>query len=337
MMALRSLSKDQNHTPPPTSLTPTERNMTAAHDQHGHSHGPGDHSHAPANFGGAFLVGTTLNLGFVAFEAGYGFVAGSMALLADAGHNLSDVLGLLVAWGAATLTKRPPTERFTYGLRKSSVLAALFNALFLLVAMGAIAFEAIHRFSHPQAVSGGTVMIVAAVGVLVNGITALMFAAGRKGDINIRGAYLHMAADAGVSAGVILAGLVILKTGWLWVDPVVSLFIVAVIFAGTWRLLRDSVSMSLDAVPPGIEPAAVEASLAALPGVTLVHDLHIWPMSTTEVALTCHLVMPGHIPTDGFLRGASDMLMARHDIHHCTIQIETQTEVDCDQAASDKV
>jgi cobalt-zinc-cadmium efflux system protein len=306
----------------------------SGHHLSAHDH---DHSHGPSNFGRAFLIGTALNLGFVVVEAGYGFAAGSMALFADAGHNLSDVLGLLVAWGAATLTKRPPTERFTYGLRKSSVLAALFNALFLLVALGAIAFEAIHRFSHPQAVSGGTVMAVAAIGVVVNGLTAWMFARGRKGDINIRGAYLHMAADAAVSAGVIVAGLVILETGWVWVDPIVSLIIVAVIFSGTWRLLRDSASMSLDAVPPGIEPAAVEASLADLPGVTLVHDLHIWPMSTTEIALTCHLVIPGHKTEDGFLRGAAEMLRQRHDIHHCTIQIETEMEVDCRQAPADEV
>jgi cobalt-zinc-cadmium efflux system protein len=306
--------------------------MTGSHSHAGH-----DPIHAPADFGRAFLVGTGLNLGFVALEAGYGIATGSMALLADAGHNLSDVLGLLVAWGAATLTKKAPTERFTYGLRKSSVLAALFNALFLLVAMGAIAWEAIRRFSDPQPVSGETVMAVAAVGVVINGLTAWLFARGRKGDINIRGAFLHMAADAAVSVGVIVAGLVIARTGLLWIDPAVSLVIVGIIFAGTWGLLRDSVTMSLDAVPAGIEPIKVEASLAALPGVARVHDLHIWPMSTTEVALTCHLVMPGGRPDDDFLHGAARMLEERHDIHHSTIQIETASEEDCSQAPEHKV
>lgn len=304
---------------------------------HAHDHGPGGHSHAPDSFGRAFLIGIVLNVGFVLVEAVYGFTANSMALLADAGHNLSDVLGLLVAWGAAALTLRAPTERFTYGFRKSSVLAALFNALFLLVAIGAIALEAIRRLVHPQAVSGGTVMMVAAIGVVVNGLTAWLFARGRKGDINIRGAFLHMASDAAVSVGVIVAGLVILRTGWLWLDPAVSLAIAIIIFAGTWGLLRDSVTMSMDAVPPGIDPQAVEGSLAALAGVERVHDLHIWPMSTTEIALTCHLVMPGGTPEDAFLHDAAEMLLARHAIHHITIQVETEGEADCLQAPSHKV
>lgn len=302
----------------------------------GHDHGAG-HSHAPTDFGRAFVIGIGLNFAFVVVEAVFGIASHSMALLADAGHNLSDVLGLLVAWGAATLSKRPPSERFTYGLRKSSVLAALFNALFLLVAIGAIAYEAVRRFSHPEPVEGGTVMAVAAVGVLINGITAWLFARGRKGDINIRGAFLHMAADAGVSAGVIVAGLIISRTGWLWIDPTVSLLIVAVIFAGTWGLLRDSVTMSLDAVPKGIEPDEVEASLAALPGVAKIHDLHIWPMSTTEIALTCHLVMPAGSSNDAFLQDIAAMLRERHDIDHTTIQIETKVEEDCSQAPEDRV
>ncbi|MEA3010014.1 MAG: cobalt-zinc-cadmium efflux system protein [Sphingomonadales bacterium] len=301
-----------------------------------HAHG-GDrdlhHGHAPASFGRAFLIGIGLNLAFVAIEAVYGFAANSMALLADAGHNLSDVLGLLVAWGAATLTKKPPTERFTYGFRKTSVLAALFNALFLLVAVGAIAYEAIRRLSDPQAVAGGTIMVVAAIGVVVNGLTAWLFARGRKGDINIRGAFLHMAADAGLSAGVIVAGLVISRTGWLWLDPVASLVIVAFIFAGTWSLLRESVGMSLDAVPAGIDPGEVESSLASMPGVERVHDLHIWPMSTTEVALTCHLVVPAGSPGDGLIEAAAGMLLERFGIDHTTLQIETTSEASCGQAA----
>jgi len=277
------------------------------------------------------------NLAFVVVEAGYGLIAHSTALLADAGHNLSDVLGLLVAWGAATLSKRAPTQRFTYGLRKTSVLAALFNALFLLLAIGAIAFAAIQRLGKPPEVAGGTVMAVAAAGVLINGATALLFAGGRKGDINVRGAFLHMVADAAVSAGVIVAGFLILRTGWFWLDPVVSLVIVGVIFAATWGLLRDSVSMSLDAVPPDIVPEYVEASLAGLPGVAKVHDLHIWPMSTTEVALTCHLVMPASPADDGFLHRAAAMLRDRHDIHHSTIQIERGLDEHCRQAPDDHV
>lgn len=295
------------------------------------SEAPG-HLHAPADFGRAFLIGTILNIAFVAIEAIYGILANSMALLADAGHNLSDVLGLLVAWGAATLSKREPSRNYTYGLRRSSILAALFNALFLLVAIGAIAYEAIRRFADPVPVEGGTVMVVAGIGILINSATALMFARGRKGDINIRGAYLHMAADAAVSAGVVIAGLAIWQTGWLWLDPAVSLGIVVVIFAGTWRLLRESVAMSLDKVPPGIDSAAVEGSLAELPGVELVHDLHIWAMSTTEIALTCHLVMHEGRPDDRFLREAAAMLHERYEIGHTTIQIETAVDEDCDQA-----
>lgn len=302
-----------------------------------HDHAHHGHAHAPTDFGRAFLIGAVLNIGFVVVEAGYGIAANSMALLADAGHNLSDVLGLLVAWGAVRLTKRAPSERFTYGLRKSSVLAALFNAVFLLVAIGAIAVEATRRFAHPHPVEGGTVMAVAAIGIVINGVTAWMFASGRKGDINIRGAYLHMAADAAVSAGVVIAGLIIWRTGWHWVDPVVSIIIVAVIFAGTWGLLRESLSMSLDAVPSRIVPAEVGASLAALPGVERVHDLHIWPMSTTEAALTCHLVMPGGRPDDAFLREAAKMLQERYSIEHSTIQIETALQEDCEQAPPESV
>jgi cobalt-zinc-cadmium efflux system protein len=276
-------------------------------------------------------------MGFVALETGYGLAANSVALLADAGHNLSDVLGLLVAWGAATLSRRQPSAHFTYGLRRSSILAALFNAVFLLVAVGAIALEAIDRLADPQPVASGTVMAVAAVGIAINGVTAWLFASGRKDDINIRGAFLHMAADAAVSAGVVVSGYVILRTGWLWLDPATSLVIVAVIMAGTWGLLRDSVAMSLDRVPAGIAPEEVKASLAALPGVTRVHDLHIWSMSTTEVALTAHLVMPHGSPGDAFLHDASAMLHDRFEIGHTTIQVECDETNACAQAPADRL
>jgi cobalt-zinc-cadmium efflux system protein len=288
------------------------------HD-HGHAHG---HSHAPADFGRAFLIGTALNLGFVVIEAGFGIAVNSMALLADAGHNLSDVLGLLIAWGAAALVKKIPTEHYTYGFRRSTILAALFNALFLLVAIGAIALEAIQRFRSPQPVSGTTVMAVAAIGIVVNGVTAWLFARGRKGDINIRGAYLHMAADAAVSVGVVVAGLLITLTGAQWIDPVTSLAIVLVIFIGTWGLLKDSVAMSLDRVPAHIRPAEVEETLARLDGVSKVHDLHIWSMSTTETALTAHLVMPAGSAGDRFLHDVADRLKKQFNIGHATIQIE---------------
>lgn len=291
-------------------------------DHHDHAHhGPG-HVHAPASFGRAFAIGIALNTGFVLIEGAYGVLTDSVALLADAGHNLSDVLGLVVAWAAATLGQRQPTARFTYGLRSSSILAALFNAVFLLVAVGAIAWEAIRRFSEPAPVPGLTVTIVALIGIAVNGITAWLFASGRKGDLNVRGAYLHMLADAAVSAGVVVAGLVIVATGWTWVDPVTSLVIVAVIVAGTWGLLRDSVVLSLDAVPPGIDPAEVRRCLVDRPGVWEVHDLHVWPMSTTETALTAHLVMPDGHPGNAFLADCAGLLRRRFGIAHVTLQVE---------------
>ena len=311
--------------------------MSAKHDDHhdhGHdcqdSHGKGQaHVHAPANFGTAFAVGIALNSAFVVIEAGYGIASNSMALLADAGHNLSDVLGLLLAWGASVLVKRPPTKRYTYGLLGSSILAALFNAVFLLLAVGAIGWEAIQRFSVPEPVAGKTVMIVAAIGIAINGLTAWLFASGAKDDINIRGAFLHMAADAMVSAGVVLAGLVILYTGWLWLDPLVSLVIVAVIVWGTWSLLRDSLAMSLNAVPPGVDAAAVQGYLERLPGVSALHDLHIWSMSTTEIALTAHLVMPKGHPGDDFLIELGHELEHRFRIAHPTVQIETSEIMTC--------
>lgn len=309
---------------------PSHHDHGSGHEGHAHAHGAG-HSHAPASFGKAFAIGIALNTGFVLVEAIYGVAANSMALLADAGHNLSDVLGLVVAWVAAVLVKRKPTARFTYGLRGSSILAALFNAVFLLVAIGAIGWEAIRRFSEPQPVAEITVMVVAAIGIVVNGVTAWLFASGSKDDLNIRGAFLHMAADAAVSAGVVLAGVVILYTGWSWLDPAVSLLIVAVIFWGTWGLLRDSVFMSLAAVPPGVDPEKVRSFLLGRPGVSSVHDLHIWPMSTTETALTAHLVMPAGHPSDDDLQGTCSALSKHFTIQHCTLQVE-QTGKACSLA-----
>ncbi len=297
------------------------------HYDHGDAGGGRGHTHAPKSFGRAFAIGIALNAGFVAVEAGYGFASNSLALVADAGHNLSDVLGLVVAWVAAELSKRKPSERFTYGLRSSSILAALFNAAFLLIAVGAIGWEALLRLFDPKPIAELTVMAVAAAGVLVNGFTAWLFASGRHGDLNIRGAYLHMAADAGVSVGVVVAGLVTLLTGWLWLDPVVSLAIVVVIAAGTWGLLRDSLTMSLNAVPPGVNFADVQAFLAGRPGVEEVHDLHIWSMSTTETVLTAHLVMPGGHPGDAVLRELCDALSKRFRIGHATLQIEMDGSV----------
>src|ERR1700723_338092 len=287
------------------------------HDEHGHTH-----AHAPASFGKAFAVGIALNLGFVVIEALYGLMSNSVSLLADAGHNLGDVLGLGVAWLASVLARRAPTERFTYGMRGSSILAALFNAVFLLVTVGALSWEAIRRLGTPEPVAGKTMMAVAAIGILVNAVTAWFFASGRKDDINLRGAFLHMAFDALVSVGVVAAGLLILLTNWLWVDPVVSLVINAVIVWGTWGLLRDSVGMSMAAVPPQIDPAAVRGVLERSPDVASLHDLHIWPMSTTEIALTCHLVMPQGHPGDAFIHGLAEELALRFKINHATVQIE---------------
>ncbi|TXN47405.1 cation diffusion facilitator family transporter [Methylobacterium sp. WL7] len=313
-----------------------DHDATGHGDHGGHAHGPG-HAHAPASFGKAFAVGIALNVGFVAVEATYGVLANSMALLADAGHNLSDVLGLVVAWVAMVLAKRAPSARYTYGMKGSSILAALFNAVFLLVAVGAIAWEAIQRFGEPAPVAGKTVMIVAAVGILVNGITAWLFASGAKGDINIKGAFLHMAADAAVSAGVVIAGLVILYTGWTWLDPVVSLAIVAVIVWSTWGLLRDSLTLSLAAVPPGIDPDVVRSHLEGLPGVAALHDLHVWAMSTTETCLTAHLLMPGGRTDDAFLMDAAAGIRERFGIGHTTLQVETSADTACALAPANVV
>jgi cobalt-zinc-cadmium efflux system protein len=290
------------------------------HDPHGHDHH--GHHHAPRSFGFAFAVGIGLNFAFVVVEAVYGVLAHSMALLADAGHNLSDVLALGLAWGASRLSRREPSERYTYGLRSTSILAALFNAAFLLLVTGGIVWESIQRLFAPEPVASKTVMWVALVGIAINAASALPFAKS-GGDLNIRAAFLHLAADAVISLGVVLAALLTLTTGWLWIDPVMGIAIAVVIIVGTWGLLRDSVTMALDAVPAHIDPAGVRTYLAKLGGVSEVHDLHIWAMSTTETALTVHLVMPKGHPGDAFTAEICKELREHYKVHHATIQIET--------------
>jgi len=310
--------------------------MNAPEGAHGHDHAqPSGHGHAPARFGRAFALGVALNLGYVIVEAIFGVLGNSVALLADAGHNVSDVLALAVAWLASELVKRAPTARFTYGLRGSSILAALFNAVFLLVIVGAISWEAIQRLGAPEPVAGRTVIVVAALGILVNGATAWMFAGG-GGDVNLRGVFLHMASDAIVGAGVVVAGFVILLTGWRWLDPAASLIINAVIVWATWGVLREALGMSMAAAPSRIDPAQVRAFLATRPGVASVHDLHIWPISTREVALTCHLVMPGGHPGDAFLHRLAAELADQFQIGHSTAQIEIDPAAAC-ALASDEV
>jgi len=306
-----------------------EEHEHEAHDHGHHNHGIGGHAHAPASFGRAFAIGITLNVAYVAVEAFYGIAAHSVALLADAGHNLGDVLGLAVAWVAAILSQRRPSGRFTYGLRGSSILAALANAITLLVVTGGIGWEAVRRLMEPEPSGGVTIMVVAAVGVAVNGGTALLFMSGRKGDLNIGGAFTHMAADALIALGVVFTGGLIYLTGWLWLDPVVSLAVSVTIVVGTWSLLRDSLNLALDAVPPGIDPEAVLRHLAALPGVSEVHDLHIWGMSTTETALTAHLVRPNLSVDDAFLRHAALDLKERFGIGHATFQVERGDGEEC--------
>ena len=296
------------------------------HHDHSHAHDHAGHSHAPDSFGAAFAIGAALNTAFVIAELIFGYAANSLALISDAVHNLSDVIALLLAWGAAWLAQRKPTQQYTYGYRRASILAALFNAGLLLVAVGGIVVEAVNRLYEPAPVAGWTVMLVAALGVLVNGGTALLFMRGRHGDLNIRGAYLHMAADAGVSLGVVIAAGVIMLTGWLWLDPVISLVIAAVVFWSGWGLARDSVNLALDGVPRGIELAAVKTYLGGLDGVAEVHDLHVWAMSTNETALTAHLVRPGG-SDDDFLHHVCEELSQRFNIHHATLQIETSASV----------
>ena len=312
--------------------------MASHHPQHLHheddpAHDTADrhsHSHAPASFGKAFAIGVALNTAFVVAEWLFGIAAHSLALLADAAHNLGDVLALLLAWGAMHLSQRKPNARYTYGLRGTSILAALINAIALLLITGGLAWEAIHRLSDPQPVEGSVVVAVALIGVLVNGITAWLFMSGSKSDLNLRGAYLHMAADAAVSLGVAVAGGVVMVAGWFWLDPLLTLVVALVIIWGTWDLLRQSLRLALQAVPATIDATQVRGYLSALPGVAQVHDLHIWAMSTTENALTAHLVMPAGHPGDAFLHSACHEIATRFAIHHTTLQIEVaDTDLAC--------
>jgi cobalt-zinc-cadmium efflux system protein len=306
----------------------------------GHNHHHHHHDHGPARgstHGKAFAVAVALNLAFVVAEVAAGLASGSLALLADAGHNLGDVLSLLLAWGASVLASRPPSARFTYGLKSSSILAALANAALLWVALGAILIETIRRFADPAPVAGLTMTLVAAAGIVINGLSAVLFARGRKHDLNLRAAFQHLLADAAVSGGVVLAGLAIMATGLTWIDPVTSLVITAIIALGSWGLLRDAVKLGLLGVPAGIDEGAVRAFLARQPGVSAVHDLHIWPMSTTETALTAHLVMPGGHPGDAFLYGLAHELNHDFRIGHTTIQIETALDAECHLRADEVV
>jgi cobalt-zinc-cadmium efflux system protein len=299
-----------------------------AQDHHSQAHYL--HGHAHSNNGRAFAIGITVNLAYLAGEAIAGIFSGSLALLADAGHNVGDVLGLSLSWGAALLGRRQPSGRFTYGLRSSSILAALVNAIILLVVTGGIAWEGIWRLAHPVPVASGIVVAVAAVGIFVNGGTALLFASG-TGDLNVKSAFLHLAADALVTAGVVAAGIAIWFTGRLWLDAAVSLVVSAVIVISTWGLLKSAIGLALNAVPEGVDAAAVRSYLLAVPGVTGLHDLHIWGMSTTETALTCHLIMPGGHPGDAALNELAQQLHRRFGIHHATIQIEL---ADTDEACA---
>jgi len=295
-------------------------------DHHNHNHSKGHHHHpSPKSQGRVFIMTIVLNMLFVIIEFAYGFITNSTALIADAGHNISDVLGLMLAWGAIILTRKAPSKRYTYGLRSTSIMAAVANAMLLLVACGAIAMEAIDRFSQPPAVAGLTVSIVAAVGIVINGLSAWLLMRGSKEDLNIRGAYLHMAADAAVSLAVVIAGVAMFYTGWFMIDPIISLVIVIVIVVGTWSLLRDSMQLALSAVPANIDALAIDAYLRQLVGVTEIHDLHIWGLSTTESALTVHLVMPNGHPGDNFMDEIVQTLEERFFVHHSTLQIEQGT------------
>ena len=290
------------------------------HAHHDHHH---DHVHGVTNFGAAFAIATALNLALVVAQVVYGLAANSVALLADAGHNFGDALGLILAWGAYLLGRPAPTERFTYGFRSASILSALINAILLLVATGAIAWEAIQRFGRPEQTDGVTVMVVAAAAIVVNGLAAWLLMAGGKDDLNIRSAFVHLTADAAVSAGVVIAGAVLLSTGWTWVDPVASLLVSVAIVWGTWGLLWESLHLSMNAVPQGVNAADVRSYLQNLPGVAGVHDQHIWPMGTTETALTVHLVCGGGHAGDAFLMDTAHELEHRFGIRHATIQVES--------------
>jgi len=305
------------------------------HHDHAHGHDHAGHSHVPDRFDAAFAIGASLNTAFVVAELVFGYMANSLALISDAVHNLSDVIALLLAWGGAWLAGKRPTETHTYGYRRASILAALFNAGLLLVAVGGITVEAVNRLREPAEVAGWTVVWVAALGILVNGGTALLFARGRHGDLNVRGAYLHMAADAGVSLGVVVAALLIMVTGWQWLDPAISLCIAAVVLVSGWGLARDSLNLAMDAVPKGIDLPEVRDYLAGVDGVLDVHDLHVWAMSTNETALTAHLVRPGG-HDDAFLHHVCAGLSHRFGIHHATLQIEVSGET-CKLAPAEMV
>lgn len=307
-----------------TALAKLIQSVAKSNDNMSHSH-----NHQKSNYNRAFAIGVILNVVFVAIEAGYGVAAGSLALIADAGHNLSDVLSLLLAWGAGLLATKPATEKRTYGFRKITVMAPLASAILLLVALGGITWETIGRFFEPKPVDGITVIIVAAIGVVINTITALLFISGRKHDLNIRGAFLHMVADAGVSFGVVVAGTIIMITGWLFVDPLISLLIVAVILVGTWSLFRDSMNLAIDSVPEGIDIAGIKKYLTGLENVSQIHDLHVWPMSTTEVALSVHLNIVDDSLKKNFLPDLQQELHDRFSIEHSTIQIERKDDDSC--------
>jgi cobalt-zinc-cadmium efflux system protein len=308
-----------------------------AHD-HGHDHGRHGHSHAPARFDRPFAVGVGLNVAFVVAEVAFGLRTNSLALISDAGHNLGDVFALVLAWAGMVLARRGPTPRRTYGMRRFSILAAIANAGILLIAVGAIIVEALDRLRNPAPVAGGVVSAVAAVGIAINLGTALGFMRGRAHDLNIRGAFLHMLGDAAASAGVVVAGLLISATGQLWIDPLVSLLLAALITWSTWGLAKDSVNLALDAVPAGIDPLEVDAALRGLEGVVEVHDLHIWGMSTTDVALTAHLIRPCHGGEDALLASATRLLRDRFGIAHATLQVEQGLAIHpCDLAAPGSV
>ncbi|OHB29249.1 MAG: cobalt transporter [Phenylobacterium sp. RIFCSPHIGHO2_01_FULL_69_31] len=310
------------------------------HDHHGHDHGHshgGHHHHAPANMGRAFAIGVILNTAFVAAEVAAGLWTGSLALLADAGHNLSDVLSLLLAWGATILARRAPGGRRTYGLRKGTILASLANAILLLIAVGAIVSEAVRRLGTPAPIDSDIVMLTAGLGVLINGATAMLFMRGSHDDLNVRGAFLHMAADAGVSLAVVAGAFLMARTGVLWIDPALSLIIAGVIVLGTWSLLRDSADLALDAAPRGIDVEAVRRYLAGLPGVEGVHDLHVWALSTTETAMTAHILRPANSDGDRFLHLACEGLEARFKIGHATLQVETDAAHACRLAPAEVV
>lgn len=309
---------------------PHDHSHSHAHDDaHSHSHGIGGHHHTPTDFGRTFAITTGLNIVLVVAQFGFGLWANSLALIADAGHNLSDVMGLVLAWVAFAIARWRPSSGYTYQMSAASILAALANALLLIGAVAVIGYEAIERFAEPQPVASGTVMLLATIGVIVNGASAWMLSHGSKSDLNMHGAFLHMVADAAVSVAVIAAGLGIWLTGWQWLDPAVSLLISVVILVGTWRLLRDSLRLALNAAPRDIDPGVVRGYLESLPEVAGVHDLHIWAMSTTENALTAHLITPAGHPGDAFLHRLAEELQHRYRIGHTTVQIEVEDKGAC--------